>query len=362
MTRYARHLAAQRIANPFPGIVRLEKAIGGPITARIGSNESLPLEGSPLETLFGEAVAELARLYPDPYAHRLREQAAAANGTAPDTIVFDTGADSLILLALRLFCSAGDRVVCTAGTYPTFGYFARGQGLAIIETDYLDRLTSPRVDLDAMAEAAGRHDARLVYLANPDNPTGHAWDMATLRAFRRALPADTLLLLDEAYRDFCDDADSDNGPIDGVIRLRTLSKAFALAGLRVGYAIAPAQWVERADEIRPQYALSSIAQVAAQAALDHPAHSKQLIARTLALKNDLAHILSSHGLRVLPSATNFLAICYDTPDEAARRQKALLAQGIAVHRPPHEATAHLLRVTVHPHSFEPAVIEGLTLR
>jgi histidinol-phosphate aminotransferase len=99
---------------------------GHRIKTRIGSNESLPDPVSPLAGELGKALAEMARLYPDPYAHALRERAAKLNGVSPAEVLFDTGADSLILLALRLTCNPGDAVVTTAGTYPSFRYFAEG--------------------------------------------------------------------------------------------------------------------------------------------------------------------------------------------------------------------------------------------
>lgn len=128
MPRYARHLAEHDIVNPFPGMVQLERRLGHPVPVRIGSNEGLAEPASPLVAAFGPALADLARLYPDPYALALREQLAALTGCQPEQVVIDAGADSLILLALRLCVNPGDPVVTTAGSYPTFRYFAEGVG------------------------------------------------------------------------------------------------------------------------------------------------------------------------------------------------------------------------------------------
>ncbi|WP_024304530.1 aminotransferase class I/II-fold pyridoxal phosphate-dependent enzyme [Pseudogulbenkiania sp. MAI-1] len=364
MTRFARHLEHHPIVNPFPGIVKLEAALGHPVRARIGSNESMPQPASPLLQLIGAAGAELARLYPDPYAHALRTRAAALNGVAAEEVVFDTGADSLILLTLRLFCNVGDTVVSTAGTYPTLRYFAEGVGAQVVEVDYArhDGLVAP--DLAALAEAAHRHRAALVYLANPDNPSGHYHRAEAIERLRAALPADCVLLLDEAYVDFCvDEADAPPaGVLPNTVRLRTLSKAYALAGLRVGYAIATADIVAKADQIRPQYALSAIAQAAAQAVLDEPDYARRLIADTLALRSQLAEALRERGLTVLPSRTNFVAIAYPDAAMAEHIQRALLADGVAVHRPPHPAMNQLLRVTAHPQALDAAVLDALAAR
>lgn len=361
MTRFARHLEHHPIVNPFPGIVKLEAALGHPIRARIGSNESMPQPASPLLQLLGAAGTELARLYPDPYAHALRERAAALNGVTAAEVVFDTGADSLILLTLRLVCNVGDTVVSTAGTYPTLRYFAEGVGAHVVEVDYARHNGLLAPDLAALAEAAHQHGAALVYLANPDNPSGHYHDAAAIARLRAALPADTVLLLDEAYVDFCvDPADAPPaGVLPNTVRLRTLSKAYALAGLRIGYAIAAAEIVAKADQIRPQYALSAIAQAAAQALLDEPDYARRLIADTLALRARLAEALSDRGLTVLPSRTNFVAIAYPDAAVAEHIQRALLAEGVAVHRPPHPAVKQLLRVTAHPQALDAAVLDAL---
>ncbi|TCW33091.1 aminotransferase class I/II-fold pyridoxal phosphate-dependent enzyme [Gulbenkiania mobilis] len=361
MSRFASHLADHTIVNPFPGLVRLEQTIGRPVTVRIGSNESVAEPTSPLAARFGPALAELARTYPDPYAQVLRARLAALAGVAPEEVLVDTGADSLILLALRLFCAPGDTVVTSAGTYPTFRYFAEGCGTRIEEVPYHEAQGLRRPDLAGLAERARVRQARLVYLANPDNPTGWNASGDAIRTLVEALPEDCTLLLDEAYSDFCiETADRPlAGVLPGAFRLRTLSKAYALAGLRVGYAVAPAGWIGKADEIRPQFAVSSVAQAAAAAVLDEPTYSARLVSNTVQLRQTLERVLSDRGLQVLPSWTNFVAIRYDSAATAAARQQALWAAGVAVHRPPHPAMQDLLRVTVHPDALQTSILDGL---
>lgn len=353
MTRFAPHLQDREIRNPFPGLVRLEAMTGCTVTARIGSNESLPLVPEAVLTWLNGPGAELARLYPDPYATALRRKVARLQDVQEEEVLFDTGADSLILLVLRLFVSAGDVVVTTAGTYPTFNYFAQGVGADIHEVPYRDLVP----DTAALAAAAHARRARLVYLANPDNPTGHVLDKEEIDHLRAALPSDTLLLLDEAYADFS--GQNDTRILPGTVRLRTLSKAHALAGLRVGYMLAPAGIIAKADTIRPQFALSSLAQAVAGAVLDDPAFSAELIRQTLDLRAVLQEALENAGLTVLPSATNFLALVFEDSDTAARLQRTLLEAGIALHRPPHPAVSHLLRITAHPQALDPRVLSIL---
>jgi histidinol-phosphate aminotransferase len=269
---------------------------GHRIKTRIGSNESLPDPVSPLAGELGKALAEMARLYPDPYAHALRERAAKLNGVSPAEVLFDTGADSLILLALRLTCNPGDAVVTTAGTYPSFRYFAEGVGARVLEVPYCQRGQHMQPDLARLAEVARAEHASVLYLANPDNPPATT-GRPRISAPARCAAAAHLLLLDEAYVDFCTDA-ADAPPagiLPHTLRLRTLSKAYALAGLRVGFAIASADIIAKADQIRPQYALSSIAQAAAQIVLDDPDYSRKLVAQTITLRHHLSHACTTRA-------------------------------------------------------------------
>ncbi|MGY8626956.1 pyridoxal phosphate-dependent aminotransferase [Chromobacterium violaceum] len=364
MPHYARHLEHHTIVNPFPGIAKLEAALGRKVASRLGANESMVKPASPLLEQWGEALAELARLYPDPYALALRERVAQRLGLESSQVLFDCGADSLILLALRLRCNAGDAVVCSAGTYPAFRYFAEGVGARILEVPYQSQGVGLRPDLARLCEVAQAERAVVVYLANPDNPTGHYWSAADIQALRQQLPSQTLLILDEAYIDFCTQPEDapPAGALPNTLRLRTLSKAYALAGLRVGFALAPAEIIAKADQIRPQYALSGIAQHAAATVLDAPDYASQLVQATVLLRDKLADALRGRDLTVLPSHTNFVSIVYPNAAQSEAIQRGLLAEGIAVHRPPHPALRHLLRVTAQPQALSSKVLEGLAGR
>lgn len=359
MTRFAQHLATQTIHNPFQGMVRLERSLGHPIATRIGSNESLPLANPALAGLLGQQGLELARRYPDPYAHALRQQAAHHNQVEENQVIFDSGADSLILLALRLFCNPGDTVITSAGSYPTFRYFAEGTATRVVEVTLQNGPDGGlQADLGALAFAAYQYKASLVYLANPDNPTGHYHSQAEIERFRTSLPADCILLLDEAYLEFAGDG-TVSKPLPNTLRLRTLSKAYALAGLRVGYAIAAADIIDKADQIRPQFALSSLAQAAASLALADRGAAESLIDTTICWRDRLRDALTGRGLTVLPSWTNFVSIHYADSGLSERIQRQLFSQGVAVHRPVHPAVSHLLRVSADPQALQDTVLDTL---
>ena len=149
-------------------------------------------------------------------------------------VLVDAGADSLIFLALRVRVNVGDAVVTTAGTYPTFKYFAEGVGAQIIEVPYKTTQTGLEVDLEALSASANRSNASLVYVANPDNPIGHVHSADSIRALRKSLPDSTTLVIDEAYIDFSPSHALQLNPRSeewqNTIQLRTLSKAYGLAG------------------------------------------------------------------------------------------------------------------------------------
>lgn len=204
------------------------------MVARIGSNESIAMPRHPLDGVLPPEMLDLCRLYPDPYARDLRAKLA---GLAPGSIsgaeqvVVDNGADSLLFLILRTRVVPGDVVITSAGTYPTFNYFSQGLGAQIVEVPYSDDgATALRPDLEGLASAANAQRAAVVYLANPDNPTGHVFrfvcaeqpcaqygiiygphpctDLGArspdeVKRLRENLRAETTLIVDEAVRPGC---------------------------------------------------------------------------------------------------------------------------------------------------------------
>lgn len=163
------------------------------------------------------------------------------------------------------------------------------------------------VNLNALAATATRRSAAVVYVANPDNPTGHVHSPADIEALRASLPAETTLILDEAYVDFARDK-AVGKRLPNTVQLRTMSKAYALAGLRVGYWLAEERWVEKADQIRTQYAINNLSIHVAERLLADQEFARALMAETVRIRDQLAWSLSSRGCRVLPSATNFVAV------------------------------------------------------
>lgn len=365
MPRHASHLYRKGPDNPFPGLKALERRLGREIPHRLGSNEGLDMPHRALAARFGDKLVELARSYGDAEAMGVRLRLSQTTGSPLDSLLVDAGADSLIALALRAVCDRDSRVITSAGTYPTFNYFAEGQGCAVHEVAYLEREGVLAPDLAALANAAHAHQARLVYLANPDNPSGHLHDDEAIGELRRALPEACTLLLDEAYHDFRTDFQEGSGPAGsdqvrpGIVRLRTLSKAHGLAGLRVGYMVAEPELIQVMHKVRIHYAVSSLSLAAAEILLDHPDETRQHIGDVIERRNRLTHWLRGLGADVPDSATNFVAVRLPSSQLAQRIHSELLEAGSLIHRPPHPALGHVLRISAVEDALAPGRLAAL---
>ena len=316
---------------PFVGPEAQERASGRPFAARLGANES-PFGPSPRAIAAMERAAAQAWMYGDPEAHDLRHALARHHGVPPEAIVAGEGIDGLLGHLVRLLVGPGDAVVTSAGAYPTFAYHVAGFGGRIHAVPYLGDHEDP----DALVARAREVDARLVYLANPDNPMGSWHDPGTIARMLDALPGDTLLCLDEAYADLAPpEAIPPLDPDDArVIRMRTFSKAHGLAGMRVGYAIGHPDLIGAFDTVRNHFGLGRVAQAAALAALKDADWLAEVRARIAQSRDAIAAIARQNGLEPLRSATNFVAVdCGGDGDRARRVLAALMAEGIFARMP-----------------------------
>lgn len=339
-------VAAMPAVTPFVAPEEIERRQGKPFRLRLGANESV--FGPSLKAR--QAAAEFnPALYGDPKSFLLRE----ALPFPTDHLLVASGIDELLSLFCRAFAAPGDVAVTTDGTYPTFAFGAAGAGLTLKKAPYRDF----RPDLTALAELA--KDAKIVYLANPDNPTGALLPADKVAAFRQSLPSDCLLLLDEAYADFVPPNELPAIDLDdpGVVRLRTFSKAHGLAGYRVGYAIAHPDHIATLDKIRLHFGMNGPGQAAALASLQDAEYLQAVIRHTIAGRDALAEIGLRAGLRPLPSATNF--VLFDTGETTDALLENLLHQGVFVRK----AATGGLRVTVgraeQLAEFEQALFEAI---
>ncbi|MDF0599936.1 pyridoxal phosphate-dependent aminotransferase [Psychromarinibacter sp. C21-152] len=316
---------------PFVGPEAQERARGRPFRARVGANESV-FGPSPRAAAAMAAAAADAWMYGDPENHDLRHALAEAEGVAPENVVVGEGIDGLLGYTVRLTVAPGDAVVTSDGAYPTFNYHVAGYGGVLHKVPYRD----DREDIDALLAKAAEVDAKLLYLSNPDNPMGTWHDPAAIEAMLARLPQGTLLVLDEAYAQFLPEGAQPRIAVDDprAIRFRTFSKAYGMAGARVGYGLGAAPLITAFNKVRNHFGMSRISQAGALAALEDGAFLAETIARVAAARERIAGIAGDNGLSALPSATNFVAVDCGADGDFARAVLAgLLAQGVFVRMP-----------------------------
>jgi histidinol-phosphate aminotransferase len=244
------------------------------------------------------------------------------------------------------------------GAYPTFAFHVSGFGGRLHTVPY----QSDRNDPEALADAARAAGARLVYLSNPDNPTGSWISVDDLAALLVRLPPDCILILDEAYVEF-----APAGAVPAIaaedprlIRLRTFSKAHGMAGARIGYGIAPAETVSAFDKIRHHFGVNRVAQEGALASLEDPAFVADVVRRVEAGRRDYARLAAELGLEALPSATNFVAIDMGSFERAKATLDALLdREAVFIRMPGVPPLNRCIRVTVGTEPERAAFAEAL---
>jgi histidinol-phosphate aminotransferase len=342
--RYSRVVGALPATVPFVPPEQFERRLGHSIKLRIGANESA-FGPSPKAIAAINAGAGRISWYCDPEGFVLREALARHHGVRIENIGLGIGADDLLGLAVRAFVDPGDPVVMSHGAYPTFAFHVAGFGGRFVHAPYVH----DRNDAEALAAAARASGSRLAYLANPDNPTGSWLGADEQLRMIASLPPGAVLVLDEAYSDFAPPGTlPDIDPEDPrVIRIRTFSKAHGMAGMRVAYAIAPAELIQTFDKIRHHFGVSRLAQEAALASLGDKDFIASVVKEVAEGRADYARIAAGLGLTALPSTTNFVAIDMGSGARARATLALLLEEESCFLRMPGVPPLdRLIRVTV----------------
>ena len=319
-----------RTLTPYaPGmpVEELERELGIRDSIKLASNEN-PLGPSPRALAAVAAALPNLHRYPDGSSFYLTQRLAARHGVAAREILVGNGSNELLELVVRSFLRPGDEAVMADQAFVIYRLVvqaAAGVPRVVPLRDFTH-------DLEAMARAVGRH-TRLVFLGNPNNPTGTIFRRAAWEAFLAAMPGHVIVVADDAYAEYVEDRDyPDTTALRGdgsvpVVTLRTFSKLYGLAGLRVGYAVAPAPLIEVLGRVRQPFSVNALAQVAACAALDDEEH----VRRTLATNREglayLAEAFRRLGLEYVPSAANFVLV---RVGDGARVYDALLRRGVIV--------------------------------
>jgi histidinol-phosphate aminotransferase len=295
---------------------------------KLNTNEC-PYPASPkvFEAIKAAANPDL-RLYPDPMATRLRAKLGEVTGFPPDHIIAGQGGDDILNLIVRGCAGAGDKVASITPSYTLYDTLAELQ-----EAEFV------RVEEPADLADAG---AKVNFVCNPNAPTGVWSEMADLDALAPKL--DGLLVIDEAYADFAEDTCL---PLvrkhANVIVVRTFSKSYSLAGMRLGYGIAQPPVIEQLFKVKESYNLDRISLAAAEAALDDVEHAQANVRRVIATRERLAAELDAMGLTFYPSRSNF--IFFRVPDAPGVKQR-LMDRGVLVRHFDTPALRDYIRVTV----------------
>lgn len=326
------------------GPEELARATGRSTLLRLGSNES-PFGPSPKALAAMRAEAANGARYGDPSCAALREAIAARHGVARACVTVGAGIDDLLGWIVRAYAPAGTATVAGLGSFPTFEMHAIGYATQLERVPYL---ASGRLDLAGFTAAAERAGGALVFLPNPDNPSGSCYAWSEVLAFLDALPEGSLVIHDEAYGEFL--APELRFPLDAidprVIRLRTFSKEYGLAGLRVGYALGTPEAIAALDAVRLLYGVSRPAQAAAIGALEDAAFVDDVICKINAGRAEYDALGAELGLPTLPSTTNFVLFDFGTAARAGRAVAGLLERGIHVRKPPYPPLDHYVRISV----------------
>ncbi|MBZ9681581.1 pyridoxal phosphate-dependent aminotransferase [Mesorhizobium sp. CO1-1-2] len=337
-------IAALPSTVPFVGPEAQQRERGRAFRARIGANES-SFGPSPRVIARMESVARDQWMYCDPDNYDLKVAIAAHHNVAVDNVVVGEGIDGLLSLVARMYVAPGDAVITSLGAYPTFNFHIAGVGGRLVTVPY----ENDRESLDGLLAAVVREKAPLVYLSNPDNPMGSWWEADEVIRFIEALPETTMLVLDEAYGEL--GPASALPPIDisrpNVIRMRTFSKAYGLAGIRCGYAVAETQVISDFEKIRNHYGVSRMAQIAGVEALADQAYLETVAARVAAGRRRIADIAEQNGLKPLASATNFVTIdCGHDGAFALKVLEGLLSRDVFIRKPMAPRLDRCIRVSV----------------
>ncbi|UXI66631.1 histidinol-phosphate transaminase [Tahibacter amnicola] len=329
----------------------------------LGSNET-SLGASPrVAEAIRQALPDVFR-YPDPKGGSLKAALAQKLGVRPEQLTLGNGSHELLMLIAQCFADPATSVVFSQYGFAVFAIATAAAAAQPVRVPALpaDHPTAPLGhDLDALA-AAVRADTRIVYLANPNNPTGTWFNDAALDAFMARIPAHVLVVMDEAYAEYVGVEGVSSalrllGRYPNLIVTRTFSKAYALAGLRVGYAVSSVEVAAVFERLRESFNVNHLALVGAEAALADEAHARQIREHTATEREWLAAQLRGRGLTVFPSQTNFLLV--DFKRDATAVEAELFKHAVVVRPMAGYGLPTCLRVTVGVRSENERLLEAL---
>ena len=349
----------RRIETYVPGkpIEEVQREYGLEDVVKLASNEN-PLGPSPKAAAAIAAALPNLNRYPDGQSYYLRRALAARLGLDMEYITVGNGADGLIMQTCMAYLDEGDVAVVSRSSFPVYDIYVHAMRGTLVKTPLRDF----RLDLPAMAHRAAQ-GAKLVFVCNPNNPTGTIVTADEVEEFMAQVPDEVLVVFDEAYHEFVDAPDYPDGlgyvreGRPNVLVLRTLSKVYGLAGVRLGYAVGRPEVIAPLRKIKEPFAVNYLAQVAGVAALDDEEFLRRYVALNRQEREYLYGEFARLGLRYVPSHTNFILV--EVGSQAAEVQERLLAQGVIVRPCGGYDLPDFLRVSVGSHAQNARFITAL---
>ena len=330
---------------PFVGPETKERQLSKKFIARLGANESVFGPSDKVIKAMKNCVENDIWKYGDPENFDLKCALSKKLNVGFENILIGEGIDALLGYLVRLLVNKKTKVITSLGAYPTFNYHVRASGGQLIFVPY----RTDHENLEGLLEATIKNKAKLIYLANPDNPMGTVHDGEKIKDFVNNLPDYCLLCLDEAYSDFVSNKYIPSIEIDNekVIRFRTFSKAYGLAGARIGYAFGEKNIIKNFDKIRNHFGVNRVAQLGALTAINDQKYLKKVLKKVEFSKRIIYQIAHENNLSYIKSHTNFVAIdCGKTEVYATSVMNKLINLGIFIRMPSVAPLNRCIRLTV----------------
>ncbi len=354
----ARNLSSATPASGTPTAVERQSQL-----VKLDSNEN-PFGPSPRSIEAMRSALSAANLYPDDDCRKLRGELAAHHGLQPEQVLVTAGSTAMLSLLCQTLLAPGLNAVTSERSFVVYSMAVRAAGAHLVEAPM--RSGEDSFDLEAILAAIDA-DTRLVFLANPNNPTGTVLEAAVIEDFLGRIPGHIVVVLDEAYYEFAQHFAEQrrvaySSSLDyvrggaSVVVLRTFSKAHGLAGLRVGCGLGPAELLGYCARMRNTFSVSSVAQAAAIAALDDQHHIQRVVENNAVQSEIITRELSEMGYRVVPTWANFL-FC-DVREDAAAVASRLLDEGVAVRPLGPWGASNCIRVSIGTPEQNQAFLEA----
>ncbi|MEN8176322.1 MAG: histidinol-phosphate transaminase [Pseudomonadota bacterium] len=348
---------------PGKPVEELERELGIADSVKLASNEN-PLGPSPLGVRAAREATSTIHLYPDDTAFRLRKRLARLHGVQPGQLIFGSGSSDILAMVAQTFLHPGVNAVYAAHSFAMYAIYtqaaaAEGRVAPALAADH--PLQPYGHDLDAMLSLVDGN-TRVIYIANPNNPTGTWLAAADLKTFIERVPEQVVVVLDEAYTQYVQEPEFPDGipwiaEHPNLLVTRTFSKIYGLAGLRVGYGMGNPELLEVIARVRHPFNVGSIALAAAEAALEDESFIQRSVQTNRVGLEELMAGCAALGLDTIPSVGNFLCVAFDRPGRAVYEE--LLRQAVIVRPVDNYGLPNHLRITVGTAAENQRLLEAL---